>query len=180
MVIKDIDINWSHLILEEIKKDSDKPWISTASKLTTLFANNKLKSINYPYLHPTLNLKMMSDIRQLCQQYLRPGFNETLNFCKYTQKLVNHSGIFGKMAIWKLEPGEKIEPHVDDLDYHSYIKRWIYNLNLDSSLTDTIIDNNKLELQQGWFFELELSLVHSFINNSSEPWYFLTFDTWKN
>jgi len=180
MVIKNIDTNWLQLILKEIKEDSNKPWITTASKETSMFANNKLKSINYPYLHPTLNLKMMSDIRSFCQIYVRPGFNETLNFCKYTQTFANHSGIFGKMAIWKLEPKEEIEPHVDNLEYHSYIQRWIYNLNLDNSLTDTIIDNSKLELQQGWFFELDLSLVHSFINKSSEPWYFLTFDTWKN
>lgn len=179
IIIKDIDIKWTELILNEINADSNKSWISTADRSTTMFANNKLKSINYPLLHPTRLLHFMNTIRPICQNYVRPGFTETLNFCKHTKDRFNHSGIFGKMAIWKLEPMEEIEPHADLYEYHLYVRRWIYNLNLDSSITDTIIDNKKLEMQPGWIFELDLPLVHSFINKSSETWYFLTFDTWK-
>ncbi len=179
IIIKDIDVKWTELILNEIYADSDNPWISTADKSTAMFANNKLKSINYPFLHPTLYLKFMEAIRPFCQKYTRPGFKETLNFCKHTKDILNHSGIFGKMAVWKLEPGEEVEPHADLLEYHLYVNRWIYQLNLDSSNTDIIVDNKKLEMQPGWMFELDLPLVHSFINKSSETWYFLTFDAWK-
>jgi len=180
-MIKNIDINWTQLILNEIDKDKDQPWISTANPEFPEFEKNELKSLNYPFLHPTVFLEKMQELRQVClQNYVRPGFNETINFCKYTKDIFGHSGEFGKMAIWKLEPSEKVLPHADLLDYHSYVRRWVYNLNLDSNLTDIIVNDKKIEIQQGWAFELELSLVHSFINNSNEPWYFLTFDTWKN
>lgn len=179
IIIKDLDIKWAHLILNEVHADADNPWIGTGDKSIKMFAKNKLKSINYPFIHPTLYIKHMVAISPFCQQYVRPGFNETLNFCKHTKDIFNHSGVFGKMAIWKLEPGEEVEPHSDSLEYHLYIRRWTYNLNLDSSNTDIIIDNKKLEMQPGWAFELDLPLVHSFVNKSDETWYFLTFDAWK-
>jgi len=180
MVVTDIDIRWANLILKEIKSDSNIPWTSTSRVGTTMFANNNLKSINYPRIHPTSDLNLMFDIKDSCQKYIRPNFTGTLAFCKYTKNILNHSGIFGKIAIWKLEPREDIEPHFDNLEYHLHVNRWIYNLNLDSASTDIIIDNKKLEIQQGWSFELELPLLHTFINKSSEVWYFLAFDVWKN
>lgn len=180
-MIKDIDINWTQLILKEINEDNHRSWTSTANPDFPEFEKNELKSLNYPFLHPTIYLEKMQELRQsYLQKFVRPGFTNTLNFCRYTKDILGHSGEFGKMAIWKLEPNEKVLPHADLLDYHSYVRRWIYNINLDSNSTDIIIDNKKIEIEPGWLFELELPLVHSFINKSKETWYFLTFDTWKN
>ena len=179
-MITNVDLHWIESILKEIEQDNDKPWISTADEDFPDFEKNLLKSLNYPVLHPTVNLKLMSALKPIYQKYVRSGFDKTLNFCKYTKNIFGHSGEFGKMAIWKLEPNDKILPHADLFEYHSYVRRWVCNLNLDSNLTDIIINDQKIEIQQGGIFELELPLVHSFINKSNETWYFLTFDTWRN
>lgn len=84
---------------------------------------------------------------------------------------------FGKIAIWKVEPGGHLYQHCDNLLYHYFIDRYLININMYDY--DLIINDINFSFKVNKIFKMPHFLPHSFKNNQDTTIYFLQLDVLK-
>lgn len=108
------------------------------------------------------------------------SFPTILNFCNSIRELVGQPGPFGRMCVWKVPPGMKIQPHKDNFRYHNCITRYIFCVSPQTTEIKIDIAKHDIQPEQGLLFSFFPAIEqHSFENTSNEDWFFLGFDYWK-
>lgn len=132
------------------------------------------RNLNYFYYNNMLSHALKNNYE------FNPHYPNMLKFCKEMAVMLNESGPFGRMCIWKMVPRGFLLPHVDNWEYHKKIRRYILCISEHEGSEATIkIKNNIIEVKQGLLFQFNPSVeVHEFINNTDREWYFLGFDFW--
>lgn len=136
------------------------------------FINGNLNFMNLPNM-------VVSAIAET-QKY-HPGLIKTLDFCNYVRALTNDIAPFGRMVVWCIAPNSEITPHMDKFPYHMKVIRNIFVIsdNIDNQLQINI-NNQPVPINKGTLFQFRPSEeIHSFINGSDKPFYFLGFDFWN-
>ena len=180
---------WAQIIKDEILSDQDTTWYHPYGLVTATginipnnpgsFAQGRMKFINrnLNYFYFKSMVKMATSQRyEFNSKYIN-----TLAFCNYIRPYVSEFGPFGRMCIWKLPPNCSINPHVDNLTYHSHITRYIFCIG-DQAGPDASITINKceIEVRPGLLFNFyPYHERHEFKNNTDTDWFFLGFDYWN-
>lgn len=164
-------------INQEIKDNEHAEWFLPYSEGYPTFENCRLKFLNG-------NLDYRNFQNMVNHSHRTPIFNSAYPTIKilteHIRDMTSCYGPLGRSTIWNIPPGEYIKPHRDAYVYHRFITRWIYIVNQDTENTILNVDNQLLETYNGDMFELlPAEQMHSFYNNSKEPWYFLGIDFWN-
>jgi|694.fasta_scaffold03268_28 hypothetical protein len=105
---------------------------------------------------------------------------EEFTFFCYLRGLVTDAELlFGKVSLWRISGHSQVKYHRDNYAYHSYIDRYVYNINMLNSQTDFLSEKNKIESEPGSIIKFDHKKFHSVKNNSDVDVYFLTFDLVK-
>lgn len=108
-------------------------------------------------------------------------YKKTLEFLESLRNQLNEPGPFGRMCVWKLEPGCYLLPHRDNWEYHQHITRYIFFVSDHSnSNTSVVINQEKVEVKQGLLLKFfPATELHEFSNHSNSNFYFIGFDYWN-
>ncbi len=169
--------HYSGKILQEIINDESADWFVPVLIDVTrpIFERCQMKFINGNLNYDFHNMLVHA---QHNTRY-HPGFTAALEMCNEIGKLTNNAGPFGRMCIWKVPPGMFIEPHKDNYTYHQHVTRWLYFVNLDTSVTRGFINGDTIRTDAGFAVNFDPSTeIHAFKNNSDTDWYFIGFDIW--
>ncbi len=108
-----------------------------------------------------------------------PNLLKCYEFADLVRQSQPNGGPFGKMAVWKVEPGKKLLPHRDNFPYHHHIYRIIFNISDHSDDVEIFMDKKRVHVVKGLTFPFRPATEeHSFENKSDKDWYFLAFDFW--
>lgn len=108
-----------------------------------------------------------------------PFFN-SFEIIKNTKFFLQHTGIYGKVSIWKINPSGCVNYHTDIWKYHYQIKRWMINVNMDQNKCDIIVNDEKINVPIGGVYCLPHLIKHKINMTMEYPAYFLNFDTYLN
>lgn len=103
---------------------------------------------------------------------------KSFNIIKDTKNDLGHTGIFGKISLWRVNPAGKVNYHTDTWKYHFKIKRYMINVNMDPLLCDLIVNEGKIDFPIGGIYCLPLTIKHKIDTRMHVPAYFLNFDTY--
>ena len=169
--------NDAEIIREEIAKDQNE-WFWPVDRNHEIFEQAHMKFINR-----NLNyFNFQSMIAQTIEgNEFNPNLSKTLEFCDGTvRELTGETGPFGRMCVWKMEPGKQILPHKDAYQYHFCVRRNIFILsdNKEGKLKINI-NSEPVLFDKGTLFQFSPATeLHEFINDSDDNFYFLGFDFW--
>jgi hypothetical protein len=110
-----------------------------------------------------------------------PEFPNTVAVCDYTKELTNTDTPYGRMCVWYIPAKGKIKPHYDPWQYHRNIIRniLIVSKNVENKHS-IVIEGETIIPLNGMLFQFDPATeLHSFINDSDEPFYFLGYDFWQ-
>lgn len=176
-------LNWAKIIKNEII-DDDSDWFYPKGKRPG--EPNKIsdfelgrmrfinRNLNYFYYENMLSHALKNDYEY------NKFYPNALNFCNEMRIPLNEHGPFGRMCIWKIVPNGFLSPHVDNWEYHSQIRRYIFCISEHEGKDVVIkIQNSVIDVKQGLLFQFNPSReLHEFVNKTDTPWYFLGFDYW--
>jgi hypothetical protein len=177
-------LNWSKILDNEINNDSNSSWYHPKGRVDGTvgvghFDYGRMKfvnrNLNYFYFENMISLAVKN------QYEYNKNYKQTLNFCNLLRPVLNESGPFGRMCIWKIPPKGYLLPHVDAWPYHSCIRRYIFCISDHKNDDATIVIHNKeISVSQGLLFQFHpFYQKHEFINHTNKNWYFLGFDYWN-
>lgn len=174
--------DWADELKFEIESDHKNNWFWPKSNQHQIFEQARMKfvnrNLNYFYFE-----SMIAQVRE--GNEFNTNLQKTLNFCNFVRTLSKShiKSPFGRMCVWKLEPGTNILPHKDNYKYHRFITRNIFIISDDDIVkeADVFINSEKVELSKGLLFQFKPDTeLHSFHNKSDKPFYFLGFDFWES
>ncbi len=176
-------LNWSKILDNEINNDTNSSWYHPKGRVDGAagvghFDYGRMKfvnrNLNYFYFENMISLAVKN------QYEYNKNYKQTLNFCNLLRPVLNESGPFGRMCIWRIPPKGYLLPHVDAWPYHRCIRRYIFCISDHKVDEVTIrIAGKEILTNQGYLFMFNPSYEkHEFINHSSRDWYFLGFDFW--
>jgi hypothetical protein len=181
--------DWANIIRDEIEADNEVPWWCphgtvdiygvSSPRAIGIFAQGRMKFINRNLNY--FNVPSMTYMAVKNQYEYNPKFSKALEFCNFLRPLINETGPFGRMCIWKIPPKSGLLPHVDHLVYHSHITRYIFCIGTQTKSEAKIcIRNTEIEVAPGLLFSFDpYTEKHEFVNYTDRDWYFLGFDYWK-
>ena len=172
------DCDGASQVLKEILQDEGKgEWWTPKSDMHTIFEQARMKFVNGNLNY--LDLRNMVVHAQDKDPYWNPAFTRTREVCSGLKWDLQEKGPLGRMCVWCIPAGSRIEPHTDNYDYHRMISRWILFLNQSQETTQVIFDGVLQPADRGNLLRLQpFYQKHYFVNNSNAPWYFFAFDTW--
>ena len=171
--------NFADILQNEIINDNSE-YFWPVSDDHKIFEQAYMKFVNRNLNY--FNFQNMVVSASLEEPEYHQGFPETLNFCKLIRKKFDdESAPFGRMCIWNIPPNKKLLPHVDNFSYHHVITRYIFFISShEEGKISVCINNEKVLSNKGCLFRFYPGKeLHEFVNNSSDPLYFLGFDIWK-
>ena len=134
------------------------------------FVNRNLNYFNFP-----------SMVAQTIEgNEFNPELPKTLEFCNKVRTITGNTGPFGRMCVWRMEPGRRLLRHVDAYRYHLFIKRNIFIISDNPDGRKKIVINKQpVYGEKGTLFQFDPAYdYHAFINDSDANFYFLGFDFW--
>lgn len=165
-------------IEQEIVDNNKAEWFFPYSKGYPTFENCRLKFLNGNLDYKSFQTMINHAYRE--PGYFNPAFPKVREFAEHIRPMTNCFGPIGRSTIWNIPAGETIKPHRDAYVYHRFITRWIYIVKQDTENTRLNVAGEWLTTVPGDMFELlPATQMHSFYNDSTEPWYFLGIDFWN-
>jgi hypothetical protein len=171
--------NDADIVLEEILDDIGvHEYFWPKSDIHTIFEQAYMKFLNGNLNY--FNFPNMIAHALIDGNTFNEAFPKTIDFCERVRTITGNTGPFGRMCVWNLPPGKRLLPHVDNFDYHRQIVRNIFIVS--ENINDTLeirIRNTKVKIDKGTLFQFfPARQLHTFINKSENPFYFLGFDYW--
>jgi len=131
------------------------------------------RNFNILYLESTVHLALTQDYEW------NPMFTKSRELFEYARQFNGETGPFGRMIVWSVPPGGKIDAHTDELPYQSCVTRYIYTATKQATPDISVrIQDYEVPLQPGTMFGFDAEDLHEFTNNTNDYWYFLGIDYW--
>lgn len=164
-------------INQEILTDTKDWWVPKSSD-HTIFETAYMKFLkgNLNYFHLENMIVFAFEPKPLNE-----AFTKTFKICEDLLPVLDDKDTtrkFGRLNIWKVPPSCEIKPHVDPFAYHFCIDRYLCFLT-DGDFTGNVSDK-PVDVSKGSILKFAPSVEkHSFKNNDTKDWYFLSIDLWK-
>jgi len=181
--------DWAISLKEEIAQDAEHDWFHPLGKPLDSEGNPQKgigdfdygrmkfvnRNINYYYFENILLHAIKNNYEY------NPAFPKCLEFCRFVGNMMNETGPFGRMCIWKLSGKAYLLPHYDRWEYHRHIKRYIFCISEQEGADALInIEGKTIEVKQGLLFSFNPATEkHEFANYLDSDWNFLGFDFWQ-